>query len=125
MHNGRHPDPLSRFVKREVMPGNLKSAALENFIRDAASSYWHQTCTAKMGHDAMSVVDERRRRLPCQFGERVQIPGPHLVYGFQTTAPNAVVEPIHPKAMPVTHPKLRGMGRSLSRPHGAVDPFQG
>jgi putative SOS response-associated peptidase YedK len=28
-------------------------------------------------------------------------PGPHLVYGFLTTAPNAVVEPIHPKAMPV------------------------
>ena len=25
---------------------------------------------------------------------------PHLVYGFLTTAPNAVVEPIHPKAMP-------------------------
>jgi putative SOS response-associated peptidase YedK len=29
------------------------------------------------------------------------IPGPHLVYGFLTTAPNAVVVPIHPKAMPV------------------------
>ena len=26
---------------------------------------------------------------------------PHLVYGMLTTAPNAVVEPIHPKAMPV------------------------
>jgi choline dehydrogenase len=49
--------PLSPFVKREVMPGNLKGAALQNFIRDAASTYWHQTCTAKMGHDAMSVVN--------------------------------------------------------------------
>jgi putative SOS response-associated peptidase YedK len=29
------------------------------------------------------------------------IRGPHLVYGFLTTSPNAVVEPIHPKAMPV------------------------
>jgi hypothetical protein len=29
------------------------------------------------------------------------IPGPHLVYGVLTTAPNAIVEPIHPKAMPV------------------------
>src|SRR4030081_3184886 len=29
------------------------------------------------------------------------IPGPHLVYGFLTTAPNAVVAPIHAKAMPV------------------------
>ena len=28
-------------------------------------------------------------------------PGPHLVYGFLTTTPNAVVAPIHPKAMPV------------------------
>ena len=29
------------------------------------------------------------------------VPGPHQVYGFLTTAPNSVVEPIHPKAMPV------------------------
>jgi hypothetical protein len=29
------------------------------------------------------------------------VPGPHLAYGFLTTAPNAIVEPIHPKAMPV------------------------
>ena len=29
------------------------------------------------------------------------IPGPHDVYGFLTTAANAVVAPIHPKAMPV------------------------
>jgi putative SOS response-associated peptidase YedK len=29
------------------------------------------------------------------------IPGPHLVYGFLTTQPNAIVEPIHEKAMPV------------------------
>ena len=28
------------------------------------------------------------------------IAGPHLVYGFLTTEPNAVVAPIHPKAMP-------------------------
>ena len=38
-------------------PGNLKGAALDDFIRAAATTYYHQTCTAKMGHDAMSVVD--------------------------------------------------------------------
>jgi hypothetical protein len=27
--------------------------------------------------------------------------GPHLVDGFLKTSPNAIVEPIHPKAMPV------------------------
>ncbi|BAY28130.1 glucose-methanol-choline oxidoreductase [Calothrix sp. NIES-2100] len=49
--------PLRPFVKREVMPGNLKGAELERFIRDAATSFWHETCTAKMGRDSMSVVD--------------------------------------------------------------------
>jgi choline dehydrogenase len=49
--------PLRPFTKREVMPGNLKGAELERFIRDAASTYWHQTGTAKLGQDAMSVVD--------------------------------------------------------------------
>ena len=49
--------PLNPFVRREVMPGNLKGTELENFIRDAATSYWHVTCTAKMGRDDMSVVD--------------------------------------------------------------------
>ncbi|HXO50102.1 MAG TPA: GMC family oxidoreductase N-terminal domain-containing protein [Mycobacterium sp.] len=48
---------LRPFAKREVMPGNVKGAELERFIRDAASTYWHQTGTAKMGQDAMSVVD--------------------------------------------------------------------
>lgn len=29
------------------------------------------------------------------------VPGPHNVFGFMTVNPNAVVKPIHPKAMPV------------------------
>jgi putative SOS response-associated peptidase YedK len=29
------------------------------------------------------------------------VPGPHNVYGFLTTSSNAIIEPIHPKAMPV------------------------
>jgi choline dehydrogenase len=49
--------PLRPFTKREVMPGNVKGAALEHFIRDAVMSYSHETCTAKMGRDPMSVVD--------------------------------------------------------------------
>jgi choline dehydrogenase len=48
---------LRPFAKREVMPGNLKGVELENFIRDSVATYWHQTCTAKMGRDSMSVVD--------------------------------------------------------------------
>lgn len=48
---------LSPFTKREVMPGPLKGVEMERFVRDAASTYWHQSGTAKMGRDAMSVVD--------------------------------------------------------------------
>jgi choline dehydrogenase-like flavoprotein len=48
---------LRPFMKREVMPGNLKGAELKRFVPDAAMSYWHQTCTAKMDQDAMSAVD--------------------------------------------------------------------
>jgi len=48
---------LHPFVKREVIPGGMKGKALENFVRDSVGTYWHQTCTAKMGRDSMSVVD--------------------------------------------------------------------
>jgi choline dehydrogenase len=48
---------LKPYAKREVTPGNLKGAELEDFVRDAAITTWHQTCTAKMGRDSMSVVD--------------------------------------------------------------------
>jgi choline dehydrogenase len=41
------------------MPGALKGRELEDFIRDAAETYHHQTCTAKMGLDSMSVVDAK------------------------------------------------------------------
>jgi choline dehydrogenase len=43
--------------KREVAPGNLGGPALESVIRDAAMSCARQASTAKMGRDAMSVVD--------------------------------------------------------------------
>jgi choline dehydrogenase len=48
---------LRLYSRREIMPGKVKGVELENFIRDAAITAWHQTCTAKMGRDAMSVVD--------------------------------------------------------------------
>ena len=48
---------LRPFVGREVMPGELKGAELEHFIRNDALSYYHETCTAKMGRDEMAVVD--------------------------------------------------------------------
>jgi choline dehydrogenase len=52
---------LQPYIKREVMPGGLAGAELEDYIRDAASSFWHYGGTAKMGNDTMSVVDSSLR----------------------------------------------------------------
>lgn len=49
------------YRQREVMPGNLGRAAMETFIRNAAGTYFHESCTAKMGQDAASVVDGHLR----------------------------------------------------------------
>ena len=50
---------MNPFVRREIMPGNLKGGALKSFVRDATSTFWHYACTAKMGRGEMSVVDSR------------------------------------------------------------------
>ncbi len=52
-----HSEALRPFVKRELMPGPLNGEAMAQFLRNAAGTYFHETCTAKMGHDRMSVVD--------------------------------------------------------------------
>jgi choline dehydrogenase len=49
------------FLKREVTPGSLKGRALEQVVRNSVSTIWHQSCTAKMGRDFMSVVDGHLR----------------------------------------------------------------
>jgi len=50
--------PLLRsFARRELMPGPLGAADMEQWLRRAAGTYFHQSCSAKMGTDAMSVVD--------------------------------------------------------------------
>jgi putative SOS response-associated peptidase YedK len=49
---------------------------------------------------ALARLAEAGEPLP-GAGEQLWVPGPHLVYGFLRTSPNAIVEPIHPKAMPV------------------------
>lgn len=54
-------EAFNGLVKREVVPGPTGRLAMEQFIRNSAVTYWHQSCTAKMGRDAMSVVDHQLR----------------------------------------------------------------
>jgi choline dehydrogenase-like flavoprotein len=52
---------LRPFTKGELLPGPVDASGLETFIRNATVSHSHETCTAKMGRDAMSVVDHQLR----------------------------------------------------------------
>jgi choline dehydrogenase len=49
--------PLRRFARRELMPGPQSAADREQWIRRASGTYFHQSGTAKMGRDPLSVVD--------------------------------------------------------------------
>jgi choline dehydrogenase len=48
---------MREFAKRELLPAPVYKHNLEDFIRNGVTSYGHATCTARMGRDAMSVVD--------------------------------------------------------------------
>jgi choline dehydrogenase len=52
---------LRPYTVREIAPGNLNAAELGGFFRNGLGTFWHQSGTAKMGRDAMSVVDGRLR----------------------------------------------------------------
>ncbi|EKS70268.1 MULTISPECIES: GMC family oxidoreductase [unclassified Caballeronia] len=57
---GSSPE-LSEYVKREVAPGRLDRQATENFIRNAAGTYFHLSGSCAMGREASSVVDPQLR----------------------------------------------------------------
>ena len=42
---------LRPFLKQEVAPGKIERSAMEDFLRDKAISWWHQSGTAKMGRE--------------------------------------------------------------------------
>lgn len=53
---------MKDFVKREVVPGAaLKGKAMDDFIRDGATTYFHEVGTCRMGKDSGAVVDAQLR----------------------------------------------------------------
>lgn len=82
---------LYPFVSREVTPGNLKGHDLEGFVRDAATSYWHQNGTAKMGRGSDAVVDGSLR----VYGtERLRVADASVMPGSttgNTMAPSVII----------------------------------
>jgi choline dehydrogenase len=49
--------PLEPYRGKEILPASLAGPDLEVFLRNGLTTFWHQSCTAKMGRDDMSVVD--------------------------------------------------------------------
>jgi choline dehydrogenase len=56
-------EPLASVLSTEIHPGThvVSDAALEKWIRETANSTGHPACTAAMGTDPDSVLDERLR----------------------------------------------------------------
>jgi choline dehydrogenase len=53
---------MKDFVKREVAPGKkLQGKEMEDFVRNGATTYFHQAGTCRMGADKDAVVDAKLR----------------------------------------------------------------
>ena len=53
---------MKDFVKREVVPAKkLTGKAMEDFVRNGATTYFHESGTCRMGKDAKAVVDAQLR----------------------------------------------------------------
>ncbi len=53
---------MKDFVKREVIPGKkLRGKEMDDFIRNGATTYFHQSGTCRMGKDSKAVVDSQLR----------------------------------------------------------------
>nr|WP_304655687.1 GMC family oxidoreductase N-terminal domain-containing protein [Neorhizobium galegae] len=50
-------EAFTSLVSGETAPSQRDRSGMIEFIRRSAVTYWHQSCTAKMGRDSMSVVD--------------------------------------------------------------------
>jgi len=55
-------EAMRPFAKREVMPGRtLSPAELTDFVRNGATTYFHEAGTCRMGQDPAAVVDPQLR----------------------------------------------------------------
>jgi choline dehydrogenase len=55
-------EAMRPYVKREVIPGKkLSDADLTNFVRNGATTYFHEAGTCRMGRDEHAVVDPKLR----------------------------------------------------------------
>lgn len=52
-------EAFAPLVRGETAPRSRDRSGMIDFIRKSAVTYWHQSCTAKMGCDRMSVVDSQ------------------------------------------------------------------
>lgn len=52
---------LAKGIGSELLPGSSSKRKDANFIRQRIGTFWHQSCTAKMGRDSDAVVDGKLR----------------------------------------------------------------
>ena len=108
-------DGFMPLVSGETAPGPRDRSGMVDFIRKSAVTYWHQSCTAKMGRDSMSVVDSELKVYGID-GLRIADSSimPRITTG-NTMAPCVVIGERAADLIQDMH-GLAGLSRGLARP---------
>jgi putative SOS response-associated peptidase YedK len=101
---GGPPVRISATRRRRIGGAGSRQKADVSFRRTAFPNMLRSRTprpAKRMSFGLRSTMTGRSSPSPASGPKSKPIPGPHLVYGFLTTSPNAIVAPIHQKAMPV------------------------
>jgi hypothetical protein len=68
------------FVKRAVMPCCANGPIFEKFVRDAAVTTWHQSCSAQMGRGPMErqIASSWEGRIARRLRKKIEMLFAHL-----------------------------------------------
>ncbi len=91
------------FRQREMFPGPLQGDEMVRFVREAAGTYFHQSCTARMGTDDGAVVDGALRVHGVQGLRLVDASVMPIIARGNTMAPTVLIAERAARLMDAAH----------------------
>jgi choline dehydrogenase len=98
---------LAQYVVAETVPGKdvQTDEELLQYVRQTGSTVFHATCTCKMGHDTMAVVDDR---LKVHGLERLRVIDASVMPAVTSTNTNAPTIMVAEKGAAMVREDARG-----------------